>query len=72
MWVQNFPRMLAFYRDTLGLPGSAIHPGAGYTPGQDWTRLLKRPAVQSTHGRPELSHLLLPIGCTMIQKAVVL
>lgn len=38
MWVQDFARMLSFYRDTLGLPGSEINPGEGYQPGADWAR----------------------------------
>lgn len=38
MWVQDFPRTLSFYRDTLGLPGGEIDPGEGYLPGADWAR----------------------------------
>jgi catechol 2,3-dioxygenase-like lactoylglutathione lyase family enzyme len=38
LWVNDFPTMLAFYRDILGFPLSAIHPGAGYMPGTDWVQ----------------------------------
>jgi len=38
MYAQDFPRMLAFYRDILQLPQSHIHPGAGYEPGMNWAR----------------------------------
>ena len=36
--VRDFPKMLSFYRDRLGLPVSKIHPGKGYEPLVDWVR----------------------------------
>jgi len=36
--VHDFPTMLTFYRDMLGLPLSKIHPGKGYQPLKDWAR----------------------------------
>jgi predicted enzyme related to lactoylglutathione lyase len=36
--VHDFPRMLAFYRDTMQLPVSEIKPGDGLTPLVDWVR----------------------------------
>ena len=38
MWVQDFPRMFSFYRDTLGLPPSNANPGEGLQAGVDWAR----------------------------------
>jgi catechol 2,3-dioxygenase-like lactoylglutathione lyase family enzyme len=38
MWVQDFPRMFAFYCDTLGLPSSEANAGAGQQAGVDWAR----------------------------------
>jgi hypothetical protein len=39
LFVHDFPNMLAFYCDKLGLPVSSIHPGKRYEPLVDWTRL---------------------------------
>lgn len=38
LYVQDFPRMLKFYREILGLPLSKIHPGKGYESLVDWAR----------------------------------
>jgi catechol 2,3-dioxygenase-like lactoylglutathione lyase family enzyme len=38
VWVQDLAGALSFYRDTLGLPSSNVHPGEGYEPGADWAR----------------------------------
>jgi catechol 2,3-dioxygenase-like lactoylglutathione lyase family enzyme len=38
LWVQDFKSTLAFYRDTLGLPGSQINPGGEDKPGENWAR----------------------------------
>lgn len=45
--VHDFPRMLAYYRDVLGLPLSSIRPGDGLTPLNDWARFeLKGAAIE--------------------------
>jgi len=36
LYVEDFPRMLSFYRDTLGLPLGDDDPGAGHEIGVDW------------------------------------
>jgi predicted enzyme related to lactoylglutathione lyase len=36
--VHDFPKMLAFYRDALGLPLSGIHPGGVHKPLVNWAR----------------------------------
>ncbi len=37
--VEDFPTMLAFYRDVLGLEPTDVDPGAGHTPGVNWAQL---------------------------------
>ena len=36
--VRDFAKMLAYYRDQLGLPLGKVHPGEGYQPLKDWAR----------------------------------
>ena len=43
--VRDFPRMLAFYRDTLGLPVDPIHPGGTYEPLKDWVKFALEPTA---------------------------
>jgi len=38
LYVQDFPRMLSFYRDTLHLPPGRIHPGEDHKLETEWTR----------------------------------
>jgi catechol 2,3-dioxygenase-like lactoylglutathione lyase family enzyme len=38
LYVEDFPRMLAFYRDVLGLPLGGEDPGAGHDVGRDWVQ----------------------------------
>lgn len=38
LYVEDFPRMLAFYRDTLGLTLGADDPGPGHEIGVDWAQ----------------------------------
>src|SRR5262245_11402650 len=35
--------MLAFYRDTLGLPVDPVHPGGNYQPLTDWAKFALEP-----------------------------
>jgi len=35
---RDFPKMLAYYRDQVGLPVGEVDPGAGYQPLVDWVR----------------------------------
>jgi len=37
--VRDFPEMLSFYRDKLGLRASNVRPGHGIEPLKDWARL---------------------------------
>jgi predicted enzyme related to lactoylglutathione lyase len=39
IYVEDFPTMLAFYRDVLGLQMTSAKPGAGYAVGVDWAQL---------------------------------
>ena len=41
--VRDFPRMLAFYRDTLGLPVDPVQPGGDYQPLADWVKFSLEP-----------------------------
>jgi len=43
--VRDFPRMLAFYRDTLGLPVDPIDPGGTYRPLVDWVKFALEPTA---------------------------
>lgn len=43
--VRDFPRMLAFYRDTLGLPIDPIRPGGTYQPLVDWVKFALEPTA---------------------------
>ena len=39
LYVEDFPTMLAFYRDVLGLEPTDVDPGPGHTPGVNWAQL---------------------------------
>ncbi|MFL5951827.1 MAG: VOC family protein [Gaiellaceae bacterium] len=39
IYVEEFPTMLSFYRDVLGLQLTSAKPGAGYAVGVDWAQL---------------------------------
>ena len=39
LYVEDFPTMLGFYRDVLGLEVTDVDPGPGHTPGVDWAQL---------------------------------
>lgn len=39
LYVEDFPTMLAFYRDVLGLEVTDVDPGPGHQPGVDWVQL---------------------------------
>ena len=39
LYVEDFPRVLAFYRDTLGFRVTFDDPGTGHKPGIDWAQL---------------------------------
>jgi len=39
LYVEDFPTMLAFYRDTLGFGVTDEDPGLGHEPGVDWAQL---------------------------------
>jgi predicted enzyme related to lactoylglutathione lyase len=39
IYVEDFPTMLSFYRDVLGLQMTGARPGAGYAVGVDWAQL---------------------------------
>lgn len=39
LYVEDFPTMLAFYRDVLGLEPTDVDPGPGHNPGVDWAQL---------------------------------
>ena len=60
LYVRDFPGMLSFYRDKLGLPMSKIHPGKGYEPLVDWARFEPDGSTaielfaESRHGRPSV------------------
>jgi catechol 2,3-dioxygenase-like lactoylglutathione lyase family enzyme len=38
LWAQDFPRVLAFYRDVLQLPLAEAPPGESQKPGAEWAR----------------------------------
>jgi catechol 2,3-dioxygenase-like lactoylglutathione lyase family enzyme len=38
IYVEDFPGMLAFYRDVLGLATTGVDPGDGYEVGVDWAQ----------------------------------
>jgi catechol 2,3-dioxygenase-like lactoylglutathione lyase family enzyme len=38
LWAQDFPRMLAFYRDVLLLPLAEMPSGENQKPGAEWAR----------------------------------
>jgi catechol 2,3-dioxygenase-like lactoylglutathione lyase family enzyme len=38
IYVEDFPAMLAFYRDVLGLATTGVDPGDGYEVGVDWAQ----------------------------------
>ena len=38
LYVEDFPRMLAFYRDVLALPFGGDDPGPGHDIGVDWVQ----------------------------------
>jgi predicted enzyme related to lactoylglutathione lyase len=39
IYAEDFPTMLAFYRDVLGLDVTDVDPGPGHRPGIDWVQL---------------------------------
>jgi catechol 2,3-dioxygenase-like lactoylglutathione lyase family enzyme len=39
LYVEDFPAMLGFYRDTLGLEVNDVDPGPGHVVGGDWASL---------------------------------
>ena len=57
LYVRDFPGMLSFHRDKLGLPMSKIHPEKGYENLVDWARFEPNGSTaiefftESRHGR---------------------